>query len=275
MMKKNYAIKITFIALLLGLFTSCTKQKNLIYFQTDKLKTPPMQVYEYPNGQTNDSPDYLLQEHDMLYVQIYSTVDDEAAKLFGSTNSTSNYYSQAESNVYLSAYEINADGNISIPTIGEVKVADLTVEQAKDLIQKKAEEYTSNVTVICKMVTFRIRVTGEVNKPGIYTFYQPAVDIYDALISAGDLTYDGDRSKVRIIRKTNTEDIVYTLDIRKTSVMRDKKYYLRPGDIVYVQPNKKTKALTTINHPLSTISYALSVVSSLASVIAIIVALKK
>ena len=275
MMKKNYAIKITFIVLLLGLFTSCTKQKNLIYFQTDKLKTPPTQVYEYPNGQTNDSPDYLLQEHDMLYVQIYSTVDDEAAKLFGSTNSTSNYYSQAESNVYLSAYEINADGNISIPTIGEIKVADLTVEQAKDVIQKKAEEYTSNVTVICKMVTFRIRVTGEVNKPGIYTFYQPAVDIYDALISAGDLTYDGDRSKVRIIRKTNTEDIVYTLDIRKTSVMRDKKYYLRPGDIVYVQPNKKTKALTTINHPLSTISYALSVVSSLASVIAIIVALKK
>ncbi|MDY6424595.1 MAG: hypothetical protein SPL06_07545, partial [Bacteroidales bacterium] len=87
---------------------------------------------------------------------------------------------------------------------------------------------------------------------------------------AGDLTYYGNRQKVRIVRKSETEDAIYTLDIRKASVMKNKNYYLRPGDIVYVEPNKNTKTLQTINPPLTTITSSLSLI---ASVIAIIVSI--
>lgn len=261
------------VVLAILLLASCTSQKNLIYFQNDDLKSdnqPDTMLYKYENGYTNSSPEYKLQPHDMIYVQIYSSLDNASSALFQSTTQSGNTTQASDNTLYLTSYEVDNDGNIDLPTIGKINVLGMSIEEAQNAIKQKAEEFSEGITVTCRMVTFRIKVAGEVNKPGIYTFYQPSVNIFDALLAAGDLTYYGNRQKVRIVRKSETEDAIYTLDIRKASVMKNKNYYLRPGDIVYVEPNKNTKTLQTINPPLTTITSSLSLI---ASVIAIIVSI--
>lgn len=261
------------VVLAILLLASCTSQKNLIYFQNDDLKSdnqPDTMLYKYENGYTNSSPEYKLQPHDMIYVQIYSSLDNASSALFQSTTQSGNTTQASDNTLYLTSYEVDNDGNIDLPTIGKINVLGMTIEEAQSAIKQKAEEFSEGITVTCRMVTFRIKVAGEVNKPGIYTFYQPSVNIFDALLAAGDLTYYGNRQKVRIVRKSETEDAIYTLDIRKASVMKNKNYYLRPGDIVYVEPNKNTKTLQTINPPLTTITSSLSLI---ASVVAIIVSI--
>lgn len=266
-------IKTICLVFVLAMFASCTPTKNIIYFQTEDLNSeePLTQYYKYPEGETNDSPKYKIQAHDMLYVQITSSVDEEASRLF--SNSGSGY--QVESGLFLYSYEVNEDGDVLLPTIGLVHVADMTIDQAQLAIKERAEEYSNDIVVVCRLVSFKIKVAGEVAKPGIYTFYQPSVDVFDALISAGDLTFDANRSKIRVIRKTNTEDIVYTLDVRKTSVMRDSGYYLRPGDIVYVEPNKARKSLVGFDRSASTTYYIFAILSSMMSIVTLLVALKK
>jgi len=261
------------VVLTILLLASCTSQKNLIYFQNDDLKSdnqPDTMLYKYENGYTNSSPEYKLQPHDMIYVQIYSSLDNASSALFQSTTQSGNTMQASDNTLYLTSYEVDNDGNIDLPTIGKINVLGMSIEEAQSAIKQKAEEFSEGITVTCRMVTFRIKVAGEVNKPGIYTFYQPSVNIFDALLAAGDLTYYGNRQKVRIVRKSETEDAIYTLDIRKASVMKNKNYYLRPGDIVYVEPNKNTKTLQTINPPLTTITSSLSLI---ASVVAIIVSI--
>lgn len=261
------------VVLAILLLASCTSQKNLIYFQNDDLKSdnqPDTMLYKYENGYTNSSPEYKLQPHDMIYVQIYSSLDNTSLALFQSTGQNPNTLQGSDNTLYLTSYEVDNDGNIDLPTIGKINVLGMTIEEAQNAIKQKAEEFSEGITVTCRMVTFRIKVAGEVNNPGIYTFYQPSVNIFDALLAAGDLTYYGNRQKVRIVRKSETEDAIYTLDIRKASVMKNKNYYLRPGDIVYVEPNKNTKTLQTINPPLTTITSSLSLI---ASVVAIIVSI--
>lgn len=261
------------VVLAILLLASCTSQKNLIYFQNDDLKSdnqPDTMLYKYENGYTNSSPEYKLQPHDMIYVQIYSSLDNTSLALFQSTGQNPNTLQGSDQSLYLTSYEVDNDGNIDLPTIGKINVLGMTIEEAQSAIKQKAEEFSEGITVTCRMVTFRIKVAGEVNNPGIYTFYQPSVNIFDALLAAGDLTYYGNRQKVRIVRKSETEDAIYTLDIRKASVMKNKNYYLRPGDIVYVEPNKNTKTLQTINPPLTTITSSLSLI---ASVVAIIVSI--
>lgn len=261
------------VVLAILLLASCTSQKNLIYFQNDDLKSdnqPDTMLYKYENGYTNSSPEYKLQPHDMIYVQIYSSLDNASSALFQSTTQSGNTTQASDNTLYLTSYEVDNDGNIDLPTIGKINVLGMSIEEAQSAIKQKAEEFSEGITVTCRMVTFRIKVAGEVNKPGIYTFYQPSVNIFDALLAAGDLTYYGNRQKVRIVRKSETEDAIYTLDIRKASVMKNKNYYLRPGDIVYVEPNKNTKTLQTINPPLTTITSSLSLI---ASVVAIIVSI--
>ena len=216
-------IKFSGIAVAVFILASCTSQKNLIYFQNDELDSniPDEQVYNYPQGHNNASPEYRLQPHDMLYIQIYSSMDEETNKLFsGSSSSNSNYTTTSETGIFLNSYEVNDEGNITLPVIGDINVTGMTIDEVKEKIRIKAEEYSKGIVVSCRMVTFKIKVAGEIARPGIYTFYQPSVDIFDALLAAGDLTYDGNRSKIRVVRKTATEDVVYTLDIRKASVMR-------------------------------------------------------
>lgn len=261
------------VVLAILLLASCTSQKNLIYFQNDDLKSdnqPDTMLYKYENGYTNSSPEYKLQPHDMIYIQIYSSLDNASSALFQSTTQSGYTMQGSDNTLYLTSYEVDNDGNVDLPTIGKINVLGMTIEEAQNAIKQKAEEFSEGITVTCRMVTFRIKVAGEVNNPGIYTFYQPSVNIFDALLAAGDLTYYGNRQKVRIVRKSETEDAIYTLDIRKASVMKNKNYYLRPGDIVYVEPNKNTKTLQTINPPLTTITSSLSLI---ASVVAIIVSI--
>ena len=81
------------------------------------------------------------------------------------------------------------------------------------------------------------------------------------------MTYYGNREKVKIIRKTKTEDIVYTVDLRNVDILQDKNMYLQPDDVVYVEPNKNTKTLSTLNIPLSTISNSLVVLTSVISIL--------
>ena len=71
------------------------------------------------------------------------------------------------------------------------------------------------------MVNYKVSVLGEVARPGTYTFYQPSVNIFDVIAAAGDLTYYGNRHKVKIVRKTSKEDIIYSLDLIEASILHD------------------------------------------------------
>lgn len=276
MKKIKFQHFLSILGLIVIVLSSCTSQKNLVYFQNKELdsKIPDAQTYKYQKDSSNYSPNYTLKENDMLYVQIYSSVDEETSKLFSGTSSNS-YASQAETSIFLNSYQVNSNGEINLPVIGNIFVKGMTIEQAQNKIKEKAEEYSKGIVVTCKMVTFKINVVGEVNHPGTFTFYQPSVNIFDVISAAGDLTYYANRQKVRIVRKTQTEDRIYTLDLRKSDILQDSKYYLQPGDIVYVEPNKNTNSLKAAGIPLSTVSSAVSILASILSVLTLIVALNK
>jgi polysaccharide export outer membrane protein len=245
---------------------SCTSQKNLIYFQTENQED---YKYTYEEGNANFSPNYYLAKEDMLYIDI-TAMDDETARMFASKDTR---YSTTENSIYLNAYVIDKNGEINLPVVGKVQLEGLTVEQAQSTIQEKVNQYIHGAVVSCKMLNYKISILGEVNRPGTYTFYQPCVDLFQVLAAAGDLTYYGNRAKVKIIRKTKSEDIVYTVDLRDVKVLQDKNMYLQPGDVVYVEPNKNTKTLSTLNIPLTTISNSLVVLTSVISIFSWILSL--
>ncbi len=250
-------------------FCSCTSQKNLIYLQGAESANGEI-VYNYQDNEMNYSPDYVLAEQDMLYIQITSTVGNEANALFNTANS-SNMVS--DNSVFLNSFVVDKEGEIALPLMGKIKVEGLTVEQAERAIRAKAEEFVQGVIVSCKMVNFKVSVLGEVSVPGTYTFYQPSVSILDVIAAAGDLTYYGNRHRVKVVRKTPKEDLMFVLDLTDASLLQDKRFYLQPGDVVVVEPNKNTKSLTTLNVPLSTITSSLSIITSIISVVTLVISL--
>ena len=113
---------------------------------------------------------------------------------------------------------------------------------------------------------------GEVTKPGRITFDRDKFTLLDALAQAGDLTINGKRTDVLVMRRVGDQQTSYRVDLTDVgSLTASPVYYLQQDDVVYVSPNDVRKRQTTANGnaPL-TPSFWISI-ASLAATIAMLI----
>ncbi|MDR1725044.1 MAG: polysaccharide biosynthesis/export family protein [Bacteroidales bacterium] len=269
-MNRKYLYLLLFSAIII-VFGACTPQRNLIYFQNDVHKDSTY-TYVYPKDKSEFEKPYTLTENDELYINIICA-DDENAALFGKITTTASYGAN-EISIYMNSYTIDSKGYLTIPALEPMYLKGLTLEQAKNKIEEAAHMIAYDAVVICKLVNFKIEILGEINRPGKYSFAQDKVSIYDVIATGGDLTYFANRKLIRIIRKEKSKDVIYTLDLRNADVLQDPNYYLKSGDIVYVEPNRVTRGFHNFNTPMGTIASSLSIISTAISLVLLILTLK-
>ena len=174
---------------------------------------------------------YQLQPGDILSIEISSL-----------TPSKYNVFSRNEEKQsldgLLSGYLVNETGKINIPYLGKITVAGLTLDEATQIIQDKANAVLANPTVVIKMMNYSYTILGEVNKPGNYTSYNTEVTLFEALAQAGDLTDFADRKNIKLVREVKDSLIVKHLNLLEEQLVSSETYYLSPGDFVYVAPLK-------------------------------------
>ena len=67
-------------------------------------------------------------------------------------------------------------------------------------IRQRADQYLKDATVIVKLISFKISVIGEVNRPGTYNNFNNQLTVLEAISMAGDITDYGNRKKVLVLR---------------------------------------------------------------------------
>jgi polysaccharide export outer membrane protein len=86
----------------------------------------------------------------------------------------------------------------------------------------------------------------------------------EALGLAGDLTDDGNRNNISIIREENGKRIVAKLDLTKSDVFTSNFFFLKQNDVIYVEPSlrgvKKSGFIPDIPALLSLVTVVLSAV---------------
>lgn len=175
---------------------------------------------------------HKLQEGDVLHIKVLG-VQEDAFNIFNVENNANNAQTTT-ANLYMNGFTINSKGIIEIPTIGNISVAGLTTEEAKEKIQERADEFLINSTVIVKHINFEITVLGEVNRPGTYTIYKDHMTVFEALGLAGDLTDYGKRYNIKRIRGKD----ISIIDLTNTELLASSSFYLNSGDVLYVEPIK-------------------------------------
>ena len=83
--------------------------------------------------------------------------------------------------------------------------------------------------------------------PGRYEFNKDRVSIIDALAMAKDLTPNGVRENVIVLRETGDgKQQAYRIDLTDMAgIAGSPVYYLQQNDVIYVEPNDKKKRETT------------------------------
>jgi polysaccharide export outer membrane protein len=74
---------------------------------------------------------------------------------------------------------------------------------------------------------------------------------------AGDLTIDGKRKDVKLIREENGTREVYTIELTKAELLNSSTYFIKNNDVIIVNPSfSKVKSAGFIGSPASVASIA-------------------
>jgi len=243
--KINYSFLagIKILAVLL-LFSSCISQKKIKYLQPaheDSTNRASFQRAPYQ--------EYHLGVGDNLYIDVRS-LDQRSNEFFNKTNdSRATNYNDAS--VYLNSYTVDPNGNIVFPFIGPIPVLGFTIDETREAIAVVMNEYLKETTIIVKLVNFNITFVGEVRRPGEYKIYQDKISIFEAVSLAGDITDYGKRKEVKLLRASENGTELHVLDLTSEDILESPYFYLKPNDVIYVEPLKgKQFAFATFPYAL-------------------------
>lgn len=259
-------MKQTYLFLIMLILASCKGAENVAYFQD----TSDGQVLNLAHV-----TDLRVQPKDKMNIVVNSS-DPEVADLFnlpimarrvGSSNNISGQYA-------LCTYTVDENGYISFPILGKIKVQGMGRQEIADHIQKEliSRNLCKDALVTVEFEDLFINVMGEVNRAGRYEMTRDNFTVLDALSAAGDLTITGQRENVTVIRHDNDKTQTYVLNLNDLSSMtKSPAYYLKQGDVVYVEPNDYRKRQTTVNgNNVRSTSFWISLASLLTSVAVLI-----
>lgn len=252
----NKLLRIGMIAVLLAvIFASCVPQKKMLYLKEAEMAADNLSK-EYVNDR---SINYKLQPGDNLYIHVINTIDERSA---ASINGDVRGYLSSDANIYLQTTTIDEDGCVEMPLVGKIEVKNLTVDEAKDRLQMAINTYINGSMLVVKLASFNLTLLGEVSRPGMYKVYQSQINLFEAVSLAGNMTNFAKKSEVKIIRQTDNGSEIITVDMGKADILSSPYYYLKPNDIVYVEPLKiKQWGFTTF--PYSTVFSIASLAATL------------
>ena len=264
-------IRAVVLAGTMALFFACSTPANIAYIQDVRegtVLTPPA------------ASAIRLKPMDQISI-IVSCRDPQVAAMFNLPTYTrrigeqSNLSANLGSNTNgMSGYTVGSNGAIDFPIIGEVIIAGLTREQAADLIKERLvdSKQIKDPVVTVEFMNLGFSVLGEVVRPGRYAIDRDRFTVLDALSRAGDLTIDGQRENVTLLRNEGGKDEVYQINLLNAqSLYSSPAFYVQQGDIIYVTPNERRQRESTINgNTIRSTSFWISL-SSLATSVAVLV----
>jgi polysaccharide biosynthesis/export protein len=133
---------------------------------------------------------------------------------------------------------IMPDGKISLPLVGDMAAAGLTVDELKDELNRKYSEYITepHVTITVKETnSLKIYVLGEVKNSGEYKL-NSYTDVLQAISMAGGFTMYANKSTIHIIRKEGDKKIKIKFNYNEVVAGKNlsQNIPLKPGDVIVV-----------------------------------------
>ena len=211
---------------------------------------------------------YTIQPYDILKIDVHSS-NLEAALPYNKPGAFNNRVANATlQSLQLEGYLVSNEYTIDFPILGLINVKGKTIKNLEQDIKSKliSEKHLLDPLINIRLLNACFTVLGEVKNPGTFLFVEDRISVLQALGFAGDITVEGLKKNICIIREVNKKRSIHKLDLTKTSSLNEDVFYIKPNDIIIVPQNyKKVKSAGFLGDAQS--------ISSLASIFLSIVLL--
>jgi polysaccharide export outer membrane protein len=245
---KFYVSAITGVSLLLA---SCSTPKDVTYFpelttgsiiQAERQLEIRVKPEDKLSIMVNTSEPALSAMFNLVQIQNRLNATTSSTKTIGDTGG---------SNSQVSFYTIDSKGDINFPVLGKIHIAGMTREEVANCIveQLVTKDLVKDPIVTVEFANTGISILGEVGGPGRYEFNKDHLTIVEAIAMAGDLTINGRREDILVMRNIGDgKQQAYRVNLLDAQQLASSPvYYLQQDDVIYVEPNDKTKRDTTPN----------------------------
>lgn len=258
------------LAVLAAMLASCGTPKEIVYFQDIKGETTLRADKAEPiRLKPTDQISVIVNSRDPQVTAMFN-LPYYTKRLGDSQSLTSNNAVVANAQTGVSGYTVDSDGYIDFPVLGKILVAGLTREEAEETIKEELldSRQIKDPVVIIEFMNLGFSILGEVNKPGRYKIDRDRFTVLDAIGLAGDLTINGRRDNVLLVRHDGSKDHTYTMNLMDArKLYASPAFYIQQGDVIYVTPNDKRIRESTVNaNNVRSTSFWISLTSLLTSV---------
>ena len=220
-------IKKLFFLLIASLFIqSCASKKDILYYQNIK-------------SDSQDTISYLtskVQVNDILFIKVSALIAESAEPFNIQVSQSGNVNIESYK---IQGYLVSQKGTITFPLMGDITVAGKSTEEIQDMLKKMLNDngYIKDATVSVRIINSKVTVLGEVRAPGTYSFDEQNISLNQAIGYAGDLTINGVRKDVLLIREINGTRTYVRLDLTSSEWFNGPYYYVKQNDVIIVNPN--------------------------------------
>lgn len=233
------------------MFISCTSKKDILYYQDLKDKTQASINYVSNEIQIND----------ILYIKIDALVPDSTKPFNLDINPTTALNIET---LKVQGYLVSQEGTIVFPVLGTLKVVGKSTIELQQMFVKMLDDngYLKDANVNVRVINSKVTVLGEVRNPGTYSFEEQNISLNQAIGYAGDLTINGIRKDVLLIRENNGTRTYIKLDLTSSNWFTSPYYYVKQNDVIIVNPNgakiMTSGYLANVGNVLGIMSFALT-----------------
>lgn len=225
---------------------SCASKREVVYFQ---------------NNENYEEKDILIEEqtiqpYDILKIEIGSLIP-EAAIPYNKPIAPGSISSLEQ--MQLHGYIVDKESKIKLPILGEFSVGGMTLSELEQTIKKKLidDKHLDNPTVSLTVLNAKVTILGEVNKPGTFYITEPQITVLQALGLAGDLTINGKRKDILLIREVDGKRKTFHLDLTNINLLDQAYYQIQSNDVLVISPNySKIKSAGFLGNPTTIVSVA-------------------
>ncbi|MDE5674047.1 MAG: polysaccharide biosynthesis/export family protein [Muribaculaceae bacterium] len=268
-------IKLSVVVFLAAMVASCSAPKNLAYFQDVTETIVPVSASEVRVA-PHDKLSIIVKSKDPALSSLFNltVASDRLGLDVPSSGTGSTLRSFSSTSEGISTYTVTPEGTIDFPVLGKLKIEGMTRSELAGFIKGElmGKELVKDPVVTVEFLNTGFSVMGEVNAAGRYDINKDQLNILEALSLAGDLTIQGQRENVAVVRTEKDGVHTYRVDLTNfVELTKSPAYYIKQGDVIYVEPNGVRKRQATVNgNNVLSASFWVSVASLLTSVAVLI-----
>lgn len=218
------------------LLASCSAPKDIAYFQ-DRAPgtTEPVVINAEP---------FKVRPGDRVSIYVKSR-NEQLTSQFNVNSGTQNM----GGGMNQSGYIVDDNGEIDFPVLGKIKLAGKNRQEIVKFLSDtlRNTKLVDDALVQVEYTGLYVTVLGQSGGRRI-NIDKDKLTIYELIAMCGDLDINAKRKNVLVIREEDGLRSQYELDLTTMkNIYESPAYYVHQNDIVYIEPNDKTKRNSTVN----------------------------